>query len=51
MSARVQVVGGGVIGLACAWQLSRNGHEVTVVAPGARARRRLVGGGRACSPR
>jgi glycine oxidase len=33
MAARVQVVGGGVIGLACAWELSRNGHEVTVVAP------------------
>ena len=26
-------MGGGVIGLACAWELSRNGHEVTVVAP------------------
>src|SRR5580692_10892710 len=33
MLARVQVVGGGVIGLACAWQLSRQGHEVTLVAP------------------
>jgi glycine oxidase len=33
MPARVQVVGGGVIGLACAWQLSRHGHEVTLVAP------------------
>jgi glycine oxidase len=31
--ARVHVVGGGVIGLACAWELSRNGHRVTVVAP------------------
>jgi glycine oxidase len=31
--ARVHVVGGGVIGLSCAWQLSRNGYEVTVVAP------------------
>ncbi len=31
--ARVHVVGGGVIGLACAWDLSRNGHQVTVVAP------------------
>ena len=31
--ARVHVVGGGVIGLACAWELSRNGHQVTVVAP------------------
>src|ERR1700679_2721403 len=33
MGWRVHVVGGGVIGLACAWDLSRNGHEVTVVAP------------------
>ncbi len=33
MAWRVQVVGGGVIGLACAWDLSRNGHEVTVIAP------------------
>src|SRR5271156_5899360 len=33
MASRVHVVGGGVIGLACAWELSRNGHEVTVVAP------------------
>jgi glycine oxidase len=33
MGRRVHVVGGGVIGLACAWELSRNGHEVTVVAP------------------
>ena len=33
MLARVQVVGGGVIGLACAWQLSRHGHEVMLVAP------------------
>jgi glycine oxidase len=31
--ARVHVVGGGVIGLSCAWTLSRNGHEVTVVTP------------------
>jgi glycine oxidase len=31
--ARVHVVGGGVIGLACAWELSRQGHQVTVVAP------------------
>ena len=29
----VHIVGGGVIGLACAWELSRNGHDVTVVAP------------------
>jgi glycine oxidase len=33
MGSRVHVVGGGVIGLACAWELSRNGHAVTVVAP------------------
>jgi glycine oxidase len=33
MGSHVHVVGGGVIGLACAWELSRNGHEVTVVAP------------------
>jgi glycine oxidase len=33
MGSRVHVVGGGVIGLACAWDLSRNGHEVTLVAP------------------
>ena len=25
--------GGGVIGLACAWELARNGHEVTLVGP------------------
>ncbi len=31
--SRVHVVGGGVIGLACAWELSRNGHHVTIVAP------------------
>jgi glycine oxidase len=29
------VVGGGVIGLACAWELARDGHEVVLVAPGA----------------
>ena len=33
MASRVHVVGGGVIGLACAWELSRNGHGVAVVAP------------------
>jgi glycine oxidase len=33
MARRVLVVGGGVIGLACAWRLSRDGHVVTVVAP------------------
>jgi glycine oxidase len=30
---RVLVVGGGVIGLACAWELSRDGHQVTLIAP------------------
>jgi glycine oxidase len=29
----VHVIGAGVIGLACAWRLSQNGHAVTVVAP------------------
>jgi glycine oxidase len=33
MATQVHVVGGGVIGLACAWELSRNGNEVTVVTP------------------
>jgi glycine oxidase len=33
MAARVLVVGGGVIGLSCAWRLSEAGHEVTLVAP------------------
>ncbi|HVT41755.1 MAG TPA: glycine oxidase ThiO [Acidimicrobiales bacterium] len=33
MPVQVQVVGGGVIGLACAWDLARNGHDVTLVAP------------------
>lgn len=33
MATQVHVVGGGVIGLTTAWELSRNGHEVTVVAP------------------
>ena len=33
MPTRVHIVGGGVIGLACAWELSRHGHDVTVVAP------------------
>jgi glycine oxidase len=32
-SARVLVVGGGVIGLSCAWRLAEAGHEVTLVAP------------------
>jgi glycine oxidase len=35
MGSRVHVVGGGVIGLACAWELSRNGHDVMLVAPAA----------------
>ena len=29
------VVGGGVIGLACAWEIARTGHEVVLVAPDA----------------
>src|SRR5664279_5360292 len=33
MAGRVLVVGGGVIGLSCAWQLAEAGHEVTLVAP------------------
>jgi glycine oxidase len=33
MATQVHVVGGGVIGLSAAWELSRNGHEVTVVSP------------------
>jgi len=33
MAHRVLVVGGGVIGLSCAWRLAVNGHAVTVVAP------------------
>src|ERR1700683_2737815 len=33
MPTRVLVVGGGGIGLACAWQLADHGHEVTLVAP------------------
>jgi glycine oxidase len=33
MAHRVLVVGGGVIGLSCAWRLAENGHAVTVVAP------------------
>jgi glycine oxidase len=33
MAVRVLVVGGGVIGLSCAWRLAEAGHEVTVVAP------------------
>lgn len=33
MATQVHVVGGGVIGLTTAWELSRNGHEVTVVSP------------------
>ncbi len=33
MTSHVVVVGGGVVGLAGAWELSRRGHAVTVVAP------------------
>ncbi len=33
MPSSVHIVGGGVIGLSCAWELSRNGHDVTIVAP------------------
>jgi glycine oxidase len=33
MAARVTVVGGGVIGLSCAWRLVGAGHDVTLVAP------------------
>ena len=33
MAHRVLVVGGGVIGLSCAWRLAAAGHQVTVVAP------------------
>ncbi|HVB92599.1 MAG TPA: glycine oxidase ThiO [Acidimicrobiales bacterium] len=33
MAVRVHIVGGGIIGLSCAWQLARHGHGVTVVAP------------------
>ena len=33
MATQVHVVGGGIIGLTTAWELSRNGHEVTVVSP------------------
>ncbi len=33
MARQVLVVGGGVVGLACAWRLSRDRHEVTLVAP------------------
>ncbi len=35
MQARITVVGGGVIGLSCAWQLAERGHAVTLVAPDA----------------
>jgi glycine oxidase len=33
VTSRVLVVGGGVIGLSCAWRLAEAGHGVTLVAP------------------
>jgi glycine oxidase len=33
MTQRILVVGGGVIGLSCAWRLAAAGHAVTLVAP------------------
>jgi glycine oxidase len=33
MASQVLVVGGGVIGLSCAWQLADQGHQVSLVAP------------------
>src|SRR5580698_7843804 len=33
MQAQITVVGGGVIGLSCAWQLAERGHDVTLIAP------------------
>ncbi len=33
MKSQVHVVGGGVIGLACAWWLARDGHDVVLVGP------------------
>jgi glycine oxidase len=33
MDRRVTVVGGGVIGLSCAWRLAEAGHTVTLIAP------------------
>ncbi len=33
MPSNVHVVGGGVIGLSSAWELTRNGHDVTIVSP------------------
>ncbi|HUC05260.1 MAG TPA: FAD-dependent oxidoreductase, partial [Acidimicrobiales bacterium] len=33
MRAEVLVVGGGIVGLSCAWELARAGRDVTLVAP------------------
>jgi glycine oxidase len=33
VSSQVHVVGGGVIGLSCAWELARRGRDVTVLGP------------------
>ena len=35
MPVRIGVVGGGVIGLSCAWVLARAGHDVVLIAPDA----------------
>ncbi len=39
MTQRIAVIGGGIIGLSCAWYLSRRGHHVTVIDRG------TIGGG------
>jgi glycine/D-amino acid oxidase-like deaminating enzyme len=38
----VIVIGAGIIGAACAWQLAKRGQRVTLVDDGSRARRRQV---------